>query len=1106
MASDPLSLWQVLKEEYESFHGPLPSTCLYIKNTGALVASLKDEANPLSQHLLDQLAQESRDALLAHQSPAPLPENLQNELTDIINSRLTDQNLHRYYRASAEIDFTEILRQARVNKTPAELSNKPLADAELIRVNRLLLETAYPDMVADIEGDLKGIYTLIRREKHSALCLSGGGIRSGTFNLGILQGLARHGLLEKFDYLSTVSGGGFPGGWLSAWIHRKGLKHVIAQLSDPPESPVVPEPQPLAHLRSYSNFLSPRMGLLSADTWTMIATLLRNIILNWMVLIPFLIALLIIPRVWLSFLHPRSFNGLALAFKSSFGFPLSLAVGFIAQVIALTYIGLNLPSSGRSQADPDEHPKKTTLTNWLRRAIIGVDGQGRFLRFGLLPVLISAMAFTTYWARNKERERVTWQEVVAFALALVIIPAIISFAYRWWQTKDKLGALLHILGAAALIGVAQFMAGFLAWLGATNIPFFRNPESHIILYTCLALPLLLGLLMLAGTLISGLTSRYTEDDDQEWWSRSGAWIYIAGLAWVIFCGLVLYGPYLFVWLADWRTNSQYWTARVGAVAGIISGAISLFGGFSSKTPVNENEAKKAGMGAVVLQVATRLLGPLFLAFIFALLSFVAGWLLTLSTGLPGSLKSLLNVPAEMPTHSLDHLGILLHSPLRLLALLFVLLLVLGMLMGRAISTNKFSLHYFWRNRIIRAYLGASNHLRKPNPFTGFDSEDNLSMHELRPYQPGSPILKKDKPEHKETKLFHVLNMALNLTGSKKLAWQERKAESFTISPLHAGNYTLGYRKAMDYGRQPYNNKQGISLGTAIAISGAFASPNMGYMMSSPVVRFLMTLFNVRFGWWLGNPGRAGDSGAPFGQTYVRDSPRLSVTPIFQEALGLTDDQAGYVYLSDGGHFENFGLYEMVLRRCRMIVIGDGSSDESYSFQSLGLAVRQIRIDLGVPIVFDRFHITGRALDGKGAYCAIGKIQYSCVDGGSSDFDGDLILIKPSLLGQEPRDVLNYATEHGTFPQEFIGDQWFSESQFESYRALGSHIVDALCKREGSSEFTDLQAFQKNLETKLKEITLTDFEQNLLDNLKALPKSIGEILGHSKATQPTNGSQ
>ena len=1088
MLSPRLRLWQMLRDEYESFYGARPDITpdwsfqpKQLKHPVQLALRLHEPVDDkISTQLLSQLKQDSQNELKNFDGSKPLSTEVQNDLLAGLNTLLADPNLYQLYDAGI---VTHILSEAETGVEFANLTSTPLTGDGLQHVNRWLLDETYADEIEGIDQSItKKYYAAIRTQNHSALCLSGGGIRSATFNLGIMQGLARHGLLEQFDYLSTVSGGGYTGGWLSAWINRQGLGQVVSDLKNPPASPIEPEPRPLVHLRAFSNYLSPRLGLLSADTWTMVATLLRNIVLNWLVLIPLLVALLIFPRLWLSFLYNHALEGWALAFKSTFNVPLNLAIGFVAQVIALTYVGLNLPSSGRSKRGE-------------RRLLWGPL---------LLPLIISAMAFTTFWARDENRLRVTWWQVVIFAVALIVIPVIICFGYRLLKAQNKFEVFFQVLGAIALISIAQFVIGSIAWLGATKIPFFARPHEHIILYSCLAVPLLLGLLLLGGTLISGLTSRYTEDDDQEWWARSGAFLYIISLAWIVFCTLALYGPYLFVWLGE--SSWQLWIARIGTAAGVVSGAISLSGGFSSKTPANEQEAKKAGTGGLALSALTSLLGPIFLAFIFILLSFIAGWLITLSTGFPDWMKSTLNVVPEMPSQAMDHLGILLHSPLRLLASIFVLLVILGLLMGRAISTNKFSLHYFWRNRIIRAYMGASHYPRKPNPFTGFDTDDNVYMHELRPHQPDSPV--ENPPPQRETKLLHVLNVALNLSGSTKLAWQERKAESFTISPLHAGNYWLGYRKTMNYGRQPYNGKQGISLGTSVAISGAFASPNMGYMMTSPVVRFLMTLFNVRFGWWLGNTGRAGDNGLPFGRTYDRDSPRLSVTPIVQEALGLADDTAGYVYLSDGGHFENLGLYEMVLRRCRMVVIGDGSSDEQYTFQSLGLAIRQIRVDLGVPITFEKFHITGKSKNEKGTYCAIGTIHYSCVDDGPKESDGSLIIIKATLTGDEPRDVLNYASEHDTFPQEFIGDQWFSESQFESYRTLGSHIIDVVCqkgkKAEDRNTFTNLDAFKENLEKKLDEVSLSDFEQNLLGNLKDIPKSIDGVLNYLKTSGPKGG--
>src|SRR5206468_2463775 len=129
---------------------------------------------------------------------------------------------------------------------------------------------------------LKALYDAIHglKEKRAALCISGGGIRSATFGLGILQGLARKGLLDKFHYLSTVSGGGYLGSWLSAWIYHTSLREVINQLRRPSGRPLEPDPTPIWHLRTYSNYLSPKLGLLSADTWTLLATYVRNLFLN----------------------------------------------------------------------------------------------------------------------------------------------------------------------------------------------------------------------------------------------------------------------------------------------------------------------------------------------------------------------------------------------------------------------------------------------------------------------------------------------------------------------------------------------------------------------------------------------------------------------------------------------------------------------------------------------------------------------------------------------------------------------------------------------------------------------------------------------------------
>ena len=160
-----------------------------------------------------------------------------------------------------------------------------------------------PSVDPDKPGEerLKNIITENHKQNLAAICLSGGGIRSATFGLGVLQGLAHNKLLDKIAYISTVSGGGYIGSWLSAWIHREetGLTGVAEKLpGEHPTSVMKPEAEPITHLRAYSNYLTPKLGLMSADTWTLVTIVIRNLLLNWLVLIPLLIAVLALPRLF----------------------------------------------------------------------------------------------------------------------------------------------------------------------------------------------------------------------------------------------------------------------------------------------------------------------------------------------------------------------------------------------------------------------------------------------------------------------------------------------------------------------------------------------------------------------------------------------------------------------------------------------------------------------------------------------------------------------------------------------------------------------------------------------------------------------------------------
>ncbi|MBO0753047.1 MAG: hypothetical protein J2P53_13095, partial [Bradyrhizobiaceae bacterium] len=275
-----------------------------------------------------------------------------------------------------------------------------------------------------------------------------------------------------------------------------------------------------------------------------------------------------------------------------------------------------------------------------------------------------------------------------------------------------------------------------------------------------------------------------------------------------------------------------------------------------------------------------------------------------------------------------------------------------------------------------------------------------------------------------------------------LAWQERMTAPFTFSPLHCGCggpiFANGaYRRTRPSADQdmPYGGRIGLTLGTAMAISGAAVSPDMGYN-SSPGVAFLMTMFNVRLGWWIANPRSE--------HQYWLTSPPMALRPYFMEMFGLTSENERWIYLSDGGHFDNLGLYEMVRRRCRVIVVSDAGHDPDCTFHDLGNALRKIWIDLGVGIEIsglDRLQkrFAERPTPATPApYWAVGRIRYKAADRGGED--GLLLYFKPGLHGTESADVLSYAMSHPAFPHEATANQFFSESQFESYRALGFEIV------------------------------------------------------------------
>ena len=764
------------------------------------------------------------------------------------------------------------------------------------------LPADYPTGSSNSGERERAIYAAIHARGHSALCLSGGGIRSASFAVGLVQGLAERGLMDAFDFVSTVSGGGYTGAWLSAWLfhaQREGasVANVFETLGGHQRTAAEPEPDPIRQVREYSNYLDPKLGLLSVDVWTLVATVVRNLALNWLVLLPLLAAGLLLPRLYFAFTMLGTQDWIDRDGLLWWSWWL-LIFGAGLLTLAMVYVGWNLPSAGNRQR-----------------------GQTLFLVYCFGPMCLATGAFTLYWAwsRALDASLITFSGLLGMTaighLAIWVVVSLAS-AQRW---RPMTWVAAAAAGGASGLGVWWFATG----------PFAR-PLGRGEVFASVAMPLIVGIIAVSGTLFVGMASGETTDDDREWWSRFGAWILIAMSAWLGASLVVFGGPVVVQRMLGWIGTT---TTSHNAGKLLLELVTALTGGVAARTQ------RESTITPDKVPLWRRL------TFALAAPTFVTLLLVGLSSA-NLSLLEWLDSTRLLPEYA--------HPPgggLPEIAFLLTMFVLTGLLMGLAIAVNKFSLHGMYRNRLIRAFLGAARpaETRNPNRFTGFDARDNIFLHELA-------ITRRP---------LHIVNMALNLVAGKRLAWQERKAESFTVSPLTAGNRSLGYRPIAGYG-----GPQGMSLGTAMTISGAAASPNMGYH-SSPAMTFLLTLFNARLGAWLGNPGAAGR------WTWRRSDPLMGAAPLLREMFGRTTDVNPYVYLSDGGHFENLGLYEMVARRCRWIVVSDAGCDADYAFQDLGNAIRKIRIDLGIPIEFPAGVAIDKAHAGNGnRHGALGVIRYS----------------------------------------------------------------------------------------------------------------------------------
>lgn len=960
----------------------------------------------------------------------------------------------------------------------------------------------------------------------SALCLSGGGIRSASFCLGAIQVLARNELFGRFHYLSTVSGGGYIGTAITRWMTAKvnedrlrasqALREAEERLGQLLEKDYVKKrvtgtrfetEGPLTWLRMHTNYLSRRLSLFSADTWTVVSTYFRNLFIVWMIFWPWVALFLFVPwfSVWLSlFPYPRAMGTWPIAFE---------AMGAFLGVLGSSYFFQGKfespPPDPTARKGEDNAGKPESLNlfppmdkhRFANRICLPQDGDNRaalgavfllvagFFLLRALPAAPYISPCDGHCSFPEIKPYVpTWTTIAASQLLL---------AWLKWKTHphSNLKVLSVIVSAALLAALIQ---SFLIYASATyhfgenQISFLHNTIRSLFLPPAILIALLVG-----ETVKSALGSSVDTADSREHQGRGQALMVLIIVAWVFSISMTVLVPPLLSW---WGTSVQAYAAAGSGV----SLTLTVYYGYRPATP-GKPEARSTRLFT--------LLGSLGIVLLALIISIAAWNVINAVAKNPepmnckcatGTLGNLACVKFEIPRDSnvceiasAQCVSRLFHEyftdvfkgfgnmkqqpelwdqcrfeiddsaqsrgpllPLTYACLFLAASFVVMLLVSRFIRMNEFSLHGFYRDRLIRGFYGGFRGVRerrRPHLFTGFDARDDTRLARVaRLYDRKCPKFDQRSGDALKPP-FLVVATALNLVKGTALAWQERKADSFTFTALRAGNYRLGYRSVARFA-------EGVKLGTAMAISGAAFNPNMGYNSNAPMA-FLMSIFNVRLGWWLGNPKHI-EGADPAASTWQRvlgwwrckpsnaswrhKDPTCPAWRLLQEAAGQTSDDAAWIHLSDGGHFDNIGLWEMVHRRCRRILVIDASQDRSFTMEDFYSAIRKIRIDMGIEIDADDepVQLFPRSARVSGLYFARFKVRYSALTGNTCD-DGVIIYLKPCIYGSEPLDVQEYAEKSAPFPHEPTADQFFSESQFESYRKLGEWEMMQVLKQTGA---------------------------------------------------------
>jgi hypothetical protein len=875
-----------------------------------------------------------------------------------------------------------------------------------------------PDHSGDVKDNLAG------------LALSGGGVRSASFNLGLLQALVASGVLRFIDYLSTVSGGGYIGSYLDSLAYRRHTERGQGDKKSPPSADALEPIRPLANggqppevmaLVANSHYLNDTVGFVNryliglvlfnltlflgvlflatvmATLWRLLDTppivnyllwVSNGYLLEWnRPFLPGVLLLLVWMLIWIgSFVRTGTpalakHSGLLLFFAGAF-----LLIGFA------TWLGT--PNMNFTNViEPNFDPRKQQLRHWPSQLFLPL---GILLVLALLPwlrpreVLKSGVQKESFWRQ--------WVFKIAGVALLVGIP----FAAVYWAGRH------NISGIASGWDRPLNSADFLNWetlVGKMKDEAAkREAEPNLEMKQSLVTP---GTLFyeqqtqtespnekaaLARLRDANKASQYRRADPNgdPWPFRSwGPWIQS-------------YHDYIAE--EEEKTDTAYWMTDVlktyeftNALLGTTEGRNRVRDRLAELRKIPQGDEEADWLEQLLDYLDFRSTHEVQDAYPPGFKPLAAGHVL-LRAFYPNEFR---------PVHFISRPIVICDDQWWRLRLIVCTALAF-LLTALCINFNLTSMHGFYRSRLQRTFI-------VPTRTATDGKKRDIFLGEIKNTDEGLP--------------YHLLLGSVEVASGRGLL--HKRSDSFLFSRRYCGSHELGFCPT-DKFRNGDNE-----LSSAAAISGAAVSP---LRMGNLLFQILLVVTNFRLGQWLPNPGRP----APWMPKFV---PLLRL--LFDWIGHRPTRKEKFVFVADGGFYENLGFEALLDRRCRVMIVSDAGADPHFVFEDFGRLFRRCRMK-GIRLLawganqdLTMQDVIPSGLPGRGLFSkqhrVFGRVIYP--DGE----EGLFVYVKLSMSDPEIFDLWQYRQTHPTFPHDPTVNQFFDVDQFESYRELGFRIGAKLCE-------------------------------------------------------------